>query len=65
MLETGVSEETANKIAWTYLFKADGSDYTTTAGYPTEDAAGYQLSGNLNLATVMFQPNGDDVTGMP
>ena len=32
-------------------------------GYPAE--AGYQLSGNLDLATVMFKANGENVTGMP
>lgn len=48
VLETGVSKEVAEKIAWTYLFKADNSDYMTEAGYPTDDENGYQLSGNLN-----------------
>ena len=65
VLETGVSKEVAEKIAWTYLFKADNSDYMTEAGYPTDDENGYQLSGNLNLATVMFEANGKNVTGMP
>ena len=65
VLETGVSKEVAEKIAWTYLFKADNSDYMTEAGYPTDDENGYQLSGNLNLATVMFKANGENVTGMP
>lgn len=65
VLETGVSKEVAEKIAWTYLFKADNSDYMTEAGYPTDDENGYQLSGNLNLATVMFEANGENVTGMP
>lgn len=37
VLETGVSKEVAEKIAWTYLFKADNSDYMTEAGYPTDD----------------------------
>lgn len=32
---------------------------------PTDDENGYQLSGNLNLATVMFEANGENVTGMP
>lgn len=59
VLETGVSKEVAEKIAWTYLFKADNSDYMTEAGYPTDDENGYQLSGNLNLATVMFEANGE------
>lgn len=65
VLETGVSKEVAEKIAWTYLFKADNSDYMTEAGYLTDDENGYQLSGNLNLATVMFEANGENVTGMP
>lgn len=65
VLETGVSKEVAEKIAWTYLFKADNSDYMTEAGYPTDDENGYQLSGNLNLATVMFKAGGENVTGMP
>lgn len=65
VLETGVSKEVAEKIAWTYLFKADNSDYMTEAGYPTDDENGYQLSGNLNLATVRFDANGENVTGMP
>lgn len=65
VLETGVSKEVAEKIAWTYLFKVDNSDYMTEAGYPTDDENGYQLSGNLNLATVRFDANGENVTGMP
>ncbi len=65
VLETGVSKEVAEKIAWTYLFKADNSDYMTEAGYPTDDENGYQLSGNLDLATVMFKAGGENVTGMP
>lgn len=65
VLETGVSKEVAEKIAWTYLFKVDNSDYMTEAGYPTDDENGYQLSGNLNLATVMFKAGGENVTGMP
>lgn len=65
VLETGVSKKVAEKIAWTYLFKVDNSDYMTEAGYPTDDENGYQLSGNLNLATVMFKANGENVTGMP
>ena len=65
VLETGVSKEVAEKIAWTYLFKADNSDYMTEAGYPADDENGYQLSGNLDLATVMFKAGGDNVEGMP
>ena len=63
--ETGVSAETAEKIVWTVLFKADESDYMTAPGYPTADENGYQLSGNLFLAAAMFQANGKDVTNMP
>ena len=61
-LETGVSKETAEKIAWTVLYKTENEE-DMAPGYPAED--GYQLSGNLNLATVMFEANGENVTGMP
>ena len=61
-LETGVSEDTAKKIAWTVLFKTENEE-DMAPGYPAED--GYQLSGNLNLATVMFKAGGDNVKGMP
>ena len=61
-LETGVSDKIAEKIAWTALYKTvNGEDMAP--GYPAE--AGYQLSGNLNLATVMFKAGGENVTGMP
>ncbi len=61
-LETGVSDKIAEKIAWTALYKTvNGEDMAP--GYPAE--AGYQLSGNLNLATVRFDANGENVTGMP
>ena len=65
VLETGVSKEVAEKIAWTYLFKADNSDYMTEAGYPTDDENGYQLSGNLNLASVTFRAGAENVENMP
>ena len=65
VLETGVSKEVAEKIAWTYLFKADNSDYMTEAGYPTLDEEGYQLSGNLNLASVTFRAGAENVENMP
>lgn len=65
VLETGVSKEVAEKIAWTYLFKADNSDYMTEAGYPTDDENGYQLSGNLNLASVTFRADAENVENMP
>ena len=55
-LETGVSDKIAEKIAWTALYKTVNEE---------DMEAGYQLSGNLNLATVMFEANGENVTGMP
>lgn len=61
-LETGVSDKIAEKIAWTVLYKTVNEE-DMEPGYPAED--GYQLSGNLNLATVMFEANGENVTGMP
>ena len=61
-LETGVSDKIAEKIAWTVLYKTVNEE-DMEPGYPAE--AGYQLSGNLNLATVRFDANGENVTGMP
>lgn len=61
-LETGVSDKIAEKIAWTALFKTENEE-DMAPGYPADD--GYQLSGNLNLATVMFKAGGENVTGMP
>lgn len=61
-LETGVSDKIVEKIAWTALYKTVNEE-DMAPGYPAE--AGYQLSGNLNLATVMFKANGENVTGMP
>lgn len=65
VLETGVSKKVAEKIAWTYLFKVDNSHYMTEAGYPTLDEEGYQLSGNLNLASVTFRAGAENVENMP
>ena len=63
-LETGVSDKIAEKIAWTVLYKTVNEE-DMEPGYPTNDEEGYQLSGNLNLSTVMFDANGENVTGMP
>ena len=62
-LETGVSDKIAEKIAWTVLYKTVNNEEDMEPGYPATD--GYQLSGNLNLATVMFKAGGENVTGMP
>lgn len=61
-LETGISDKIAEKIAWTALYKTVNEE-DMAPGYPADD--GYQLSGNLNLATVMFKAGGENVTGMP
>ena len=63
-LETGVSKDTAEKIAWTALYKTVNEE-DTEPGYPTDDEEGYQFTGNLNLATVRFDAGGENVTGMP
>ena len=63
-LETGVSDKIAEKIAWTALYKTVNEE-DMEPGYPTNDEEGYQLSGNLDLATVMFKAGGDNVEGMP
>ena len=61
-LETGVSDKIAEKIAWTALYKTvNGEDMAP--GYPAE--AGYQLSGNLNLASVTFRAGAENVENMP
>ena len=61
-LETGVSDKIAEKIAWTALYKTvNGEDMEP--GYPAE--AGYQLSGNLNLASVTFRAGAENVENMP
>ena len=61
-LETGVSKDTAEKIAWTVLYKTVNEE-DMAAGYPAE--AGYQLSGNLNLASVTFRAGAENVENMP
>ena len=61
-LETGVSEDTAKKIAWTVLYKTVNKE-DMAPGYPAE--AGYQLSGNLNLASVTFRAGAENVENMP
>lgn len=57
-LETGVSD----KIAWTALYKTVNEE-DMEPGYPAE--AGYQLSGNLNLASVTFRAGAENVENMP
>lgn len=61
-LETGVSEDTAKKIAWTVLYKTVNKE-DMAPGYPADD--GYQLSGNLNLASVTFRAGAENVENMP
>ena len=61
-LETGVSKDTAEKIAWTVLYKTVNEE-DMAAGYPADD--GYQLSGNLNLASVTFRAGAENVENMP
>lgn len=61
-LETGVSKDTAEKIAWTVLYKTVNEE-DMAAGYPAD--GGYQLSGNLNLASVTFRAGAENVENMP
>lgn len=61
-LETGVSDKIAEKIAWTVLYKTVNEE-DMEPGYPAE--AGYQLSGNLNLASVTFRAGAENVENMP
>ena len=61
-LETGVSDKIAEKIAWTALYKTVNEE-DMEPGYPAED--GYQLSGNLNLASVTFRAGAENVENMP
>ena len=61
-LETGVSDKIAEKIAWTALYKTVNEE-DMEPGYPAE--AGYQLSGNLNLASVTFKAGAENVENMP
>ena len=63
-LETDVSEDTAEKIAWTALYKTVNEE-DMEPGYPTDDEEGYQLSGNLNLASVTFRAGAENVENMP
>ena len=61
-LETGVSDKIAEKIAWTALYKTVNEE-DMEPGYPAK--AGYQLSGNLNLASVTFRAGAENVENMP
>ena len=61
-LETGVSDKIAEKIAWMALYKTVNEE-DMAPGYPAED--GYQLSGNLNLASVTFRAGAENVENMP
>lgn len=67
-LRPGVDSSTAALIDWTVLYKTFNEE-DMAPGYITDDGEGYQLSGNLNLATVAFNagkgvdPN--DVKNMP
>ena len=61
-LENGVSKDTAKKIAWTVLYKTVNEE-DMAPGYPAN--AGYQLSGNLNLASVTFRAGAENVENMP
>ena len=61
-LETGVSDKIAEKIAWTVLYKTVNEE-DMAPGYPAE--AGYQLSGNLDLASVTFRAGAENVENMP
>ena len=61
-LENGVSKDTAKKIAWTVLYKTVNEE-DMAPGYPAD--AGYQLSGNLNLASVTFRAGAENVENMP
>ena len=61
-LETGVSDKIVEKIAWMALYKTVNEE-DMAPGYPAE--AGYQLSGNLNLASVTFRAGAENVENMP
>ncbi len=58
----------AGKIDWTALYKTVNEE-DMPVGYPDADEDSYQLAGNLNLATVMFNAgegvNPADVENMP
>lgn len=67
-LRPGVDSSTAAKIDWTVLYKTFNEE-DMAPGYITDDGEGYQLSGNLDLATVAFNAgegvDPDDVKNMP
>lgn len=67
-LRPGVDSSTAALIDWTVLYKTFNEE-DMAPGYITDDGEGYQLSGNLNLATVAFNAgegvDPDDVKNMP
>lgn len=63
-LRPGVDSSTAALIDWTVLYKTSNEE-DMAPGYITDDGDSYQLSGNLNLATVMFRAGGDNVKNMP
>lgn len=67
-LRPGVDSSTAALIDWTVLYKTINEE-DMAPGYITDDGEGYQLSGNLNLATVAFNAgkgvDPDDVKNMP
>lgn len=67
-LRPGVDSSTAALIDWTVLYKTFNEE-DMAPGYITDDRDSYQLSGNLNLATVMFNAgkrvNPADVENMP
>lgn len=63
-LRPGVDSSTAALIDWTVLYKTFNEE-DMVPGYITDDEDSYQLSGNLNLATVMFNAGGDNVKNMP
>ena len=63
-LENGVSDKIAEKIAWSFLYTTVNED-DFAPGYPDTNDDDYQFTGDLYLATVMFDANGENVTGMP
>ena len=63
-LRPGVDSSTAALIDWTVLYKTSNEE-DMAPGYITDDGDSYQLSGNLDLATVMFRAGGDNVKNMP
>lgn len=67
-LRPGVDSSTAALIDWTVLYKTFNEE-DMAPGYITDDEDSYQLSGNLDLATVAFNAgkgvDPDDVKNMP